>query len=56
MTANLMFEVGQAKIHDLHETARRQREIDLLRAANRTAHGKRADARRSLRQRVLSVW
>jgi hypothetical protein len=57
MTANLMFEVGQAKIHDLYATAERRHTVDQLRAANRTAHaGRVSPRRRSLVERVLSVW
>ncbi len=57
MTANLMFEVGQAKIHDLHATAERRRTVGQVRAANRTAHaGRVTPPRRSLVERVLSVW
>ena len=52
MTANLMFEVGQAKIHDLYDRAERRRAADAVRAAHRAAHRKR----RSRGHRVLAIW
>ena len=56
MTANLMFEVGQAKIHELYDRAERRQTVDSIRAAHRRAHARRTAARRTVAQRLLSLW
>lgn len=56
MTANLMYEVGQAKIHELYDRAERRETADAIRAAHRHAHSRRVRARRSVAQRLLSLW